>query len=42
MADNFLYISIALLLSTFDISKARNDKGQEIELECTYSSGIIR
>lgn len=42
MADNFLYISIALLVSTFDISKAKNDEGQEIAPECTYSSGVVR
>ena len=41
MARNALWIAIASILATFNISKARDEEGNEIEPADEYTSGFI-
>lgn len=40
-ADSMLYIVIVSLLATFDISKPRDESGKEVELDVSYSMGLL-
>ena len=42
LADNTLFIAIAMMLVTFDISKAKDESGREIEPDCIYTPGVVR
>ena len=42
LADNTLFIAIAMMLATFDISKAKDESGREIEPDCFYTPGVVR
>ena len=37
-----MFIAIAMILATFNISKAKDENGSEIEPDCTYLPGIVR
>ena len=41
-ADATLYIAIAYILSTFDISKSKDESDREIEPNITFTEGIIK
>ena len=42
LADNTLFIAIAMMLATLDISKAKDESGREIEPDCIYTPGVVR
>lgn len=42
VADNAVFIIIAMCAAVFNISKMKDESGQEIDPVCEYSSGIIR
>lgn len=42
LADASMFISFAMSLAAFNVTKAKDDLGVEIEPVCEYSSGIIR
>ena len=42
LADASIFMSIAMTLSAFRISKARDESGRVIEPVCDYCAGIIR
>lgn len=42
LADASIFISIAMSLAAFKITKAKDSLGTEIEPVCEYTSGIIR
>lgn len=37
-----MWLFIAALLATFDISKAKDESGNDIEIEGDYTDGMIR
>ena len=37
-----MFIAIAMILATFNISKAKDENGGEIEPDCIYLPGIVR
>lgn len=41
MADNSMFITIAMLVATFDIRKAKDEYGNDIAPDCEYH-GVIR
>lgn len=41
LADASLFITLASVLSVFNVRKARNSKGEVIEAVAEYTSGII-
>ncbi|KDQ14757.1 hypothetical protein BOTBODRAFT_32517 [Botryobasidium botryosum FD-172 SS1] len=40
-AESSLFMAISCILATFDISKARDEQGQEIEPEISFTAGLI-
>ena len=40
-ADSSIWIAMASILSAFKITKARNERGEEIDFEPTFSHGVI-
>ena len=42
LADASIFMSIAMTLSAFHITKARDESGRVIEALCDYCAGIIR
>jgi len=40
-ADASLYIAIVYILATFDISKAQDEHGQDIEPNITFTAGLV-
>lgn len=37
-----MFIAIAMIAAVFDISKAKDESGQEIEVVCEFIPGFIR
>ena len=42
IADISLFISISMTLATFDICKAKDERGRVFEPDCIYSPGLVR
>ena len=42
LADSSLFISISMILATFNIHKAKDEHGNIIEPDCTYQPGVVR
>ena len=42
IADISLFISISMTLATFDICKAKDERGRVFEPDCIYSPGFVR
>jgi len=40
-ADSILYIAIVYMLATFDISKAKDETGKEIEPRISFTAGLV-
>ncbi|KDQ12552.1 hypothetical protein BOTBODRAFT_161446 [Botryobasidium botryosum FD-172 SS1] len=40
-AESSLFMAISCILATFDISKARDEQGQEIEPQISFTAGLI-
>jgi hypothetical protein len=41
-ADAIVWAAIVSVLSTFDIAKAKDANGNEIEIDANYSDGLVR
>jgi cytochrome P450 len=41
LADNSIYIAVASILSAFDITSSRDDKGKEIPVRAAFRSGFF-
>lgn len=41
MADSSLFITIAMLVASFNIAKAQDENGRDIEPDYLYKPGIV-
>lgn len=41
MADSSLFISVVMLVASFNIAKARDENGRDIEPDYVFKPGIV-